>query len=180
MIPTKNFRKCSLRVPTLAFTSSSSALPLPLFIFYVPLAFFWTAFGLRRERSITSFSQIAPIIDTVMPLFAGIITLAGTHLFDISKFLRICMLKPVSSMKMQFSRQFMFSPFFHSRTLSLRSLILLRAILEDTIGSSFLRVKETCRMRYLWRTDNVIEPISWKALSNASLACQSTACGVLP
>lgn len=159
--PIKNFKKCSLRVSTLALTSSSSVLPFPFFIFYVPFAFFWAAFDLRRERSITSFSQIAPIIDTVMSLFTGIIALAGTPLFDLSKFLRTCRLKPASSMKKcSFHASSCFPPFFHLRTLSLHSLRLLRTILRDTIGSNFLRFKEARRMRCLWQTDNVIEPIS--------------------
>ncbi|PHZ15683.1 uncharacterized protein RHIMIDRAFT_273234 [Rhizopus microsporus ATCC 52813] len=51
----KKSKKFSLRVPTQVFTSTLSVLSLPLLRFFVPLAFFCTAFSLQSMSSVTFF-----------------------------------------------------------------------------------------------------------------------------
>lgn len=92
-------------------------LPSPLFFFLDSANFFWAVFGLRKVKTVTSFSQIAPIMVIMIPLFEGNNVFAGVPRFGRPKFLQIFVLKHASSIKTQFFFKFIFLSAFNSKTL---------------------------------------------------------------
>ena len=116
---------------------------------------------------------------TVTPLFEGTTSLTDMPFLDQPKFLRMCMLKPVSSIETQFWFQFMLLSFCRSNTFSLLNSKVLWAVIAATTDSNYLKINEAWRTRCLWRLDRLIDPIWGNISSNASLACQSTASGLL-
>lgn len=124
--------------------------------------FLWTAFGLRKVKSITPNSQTASTIVMEMPLFEEETVLAGTLCLDLPKFSLICMLNPASSMKTQLLCQSISLSPIHSSTFSLLWFKVLSDVLATTIVSNFLRVREACWTICLWRPKILIDCISGK------------------